>query len=394
MKLSLPLLLILIALFFVACGSNAGEYIEPTTSTAETAINNGSPAIVTVGKPGPTEPPLTATSDPTPTSEPTEEPTAVPTETPASKVIINPEIELPNAVDTGDGRLVVNYPDTWYATGLRQPGETVNNVAISNNSGGFTGDSGQILVQIFEPVYVMELFGILDTSTVTLEDIYTAIISGNEQNFPENGGEPQYLSLDGRELLRLDFTVPQYDTLMLSKRTSDGYIVQMNAVMAPGELDQFEDVVMAIAATLDYIAPDRDIPEGSPADVIQRHFQMIASGNFQDTEELYCQQDLIMFGIFEDLVGEATDIEISDETFETITGFARAMAVPDFSNLFYQTVLLEQEEQAIVRVSGNVIITNSEGERQLVPYLKFTPADSDGWRLIWENNQWKICVLF
>jgi hypothetical protein len=110
-------------------------------------------------------------------------------------VVIDPDIELTSHHETEDGRLAMNYPAEWYLTGLRNPGETVNNVAISNNSSGYTGNPGQILVQIFEPVYVMELFSIADTSVATLEDIYAAITSGNEPELLENGGEPQILSL-------------------------------------------------------------------------------------------------------------------------------------------------------------------------------------------------------
>jgi hypothetical protein len=200
-------------------------------------------------------------------------------------------------------------------------------------------------------------------------------------------------ALNGRELLRLDFSLPQYDTMMLSLRTTDGYIVQMNAVMAPGELDQFEDTIMAIASTLDYTTPERVIPEGSPAAVVQEHFQIVESGELQDVQALYCQQDLIAMEILNVLIEEGTGFENVEETFETLAGADRALSTPDFSHLFYQTVLLEEEELAIVRISGNVILTNSQGERELVPYLNFTPMDTDGWRLIWQDNQWKICTL-
>lgn len=320
-------------------------------------------------------------------------PTPMPTETPANEVVIDPDIELTSHHETGDGRLVMEYPDGWYLTGLRKPGETVNNVAISNNSSGYTGNSGQILVQIFEPVYVMELFGIPDTSAASLEDIYAAITSGNEPELLENGGEPQILSLNGRELLRLDFSLPQYDTMMLSLRTTDGYIVQMNAVMAPGELGKFEDTVMAIASTLDYTAPERELPEGSPVAVVQEHFQIVQSGELQDVQALYCQQDLITMEILNVLIEEGTGFEDIEEAFGTFAGVDRALTTPDFSHLFYQTVLLEEDERAIVRISGNVLLTNSKGERELVPYLNFTPMDTDGWRLIWEDSQWKLCTL-
>jgi hypothetical protein len=319
--------------------------------------------------------------------------TSMPTETPANEVVVNPDVELAGHHETGDGRLVVSFPEEWYTTSLRKPGETVNNIAMSNNSSGYTGNSGQILVQIFEPVYVMELFGIADTSVTSLEDIYAAITSGDEPELLENGGEPQFLSLNGRELLRLDFSLPQYDTMMLSLRTTDGYIVQMNAVMAPGEIEQFEDTVMAIASTLDYTAPERELAEGSPAAVVQEHFQIVESGELQDVQTLYCQQDLIAMEILNALIEEGTGFENIEETFETLAGADRALTAPDFSHLFYQTVLLEEEELAIVRISGNVVLTNSEGERDLVPYLNFTLMDTDGWRLIWEGNQWKICTL-
>jgi hypothetical protein len=381
-------LFLLIVIFLVVSCKGADEAVELPENN-DTAVSS-SLVLTPDASDANTTPAPTATM--IPLASPTFPPTAVPTETPANEVVIDPDIKLTNTHQTEDGRLVVNYPDGWYSSGLRKPGETVNNAAISNNSSGFTGSPGQLLIQIFEPVYVMELFGIADTSVVTLEDIYTAIISGNEQGLLENGSEPKYLSLNRRELLRLDFMMPQFDTIMLSLRTTDGYIVQMNAVMSPGEINIFEDTVLAIASTLDYTAPDRDILEGSPASVVRDHFNFVQSGDLQGVLSLYCQQDLIFKEVLDFLVEDATDIEDIDEAFETIVEFDRALTRPDFSHLFYQTVLLEEGERATVRISGNVTITNSEGDRELVPYLDFTPVRTDGWRLIWENSQWRICL--
>lgn len=116
-KLSRAMLLLLVAMFVVACGTQATPVFEAPDDDAviEADASGADEENVEVAVvPTETAIPPTATDEPTPTSEP---PTATPTEEPTTAAPADPIARLVASRDPANGELLFNqfYPETGFA---------------------------------------------------------------------------------------------------------------------------------------------------------------------------------------------------------------------------------------------------------------------------------------
>lgn len=153
--------------------------------------------------------------------------------------------------------LSLSYPGDWLVQ------EDAGMVALSNDPNAFGSDDippGAVGVIIIEPPTVNAVAG---GTYDTLESLLTLLaVDISEGELDSASLKPQPATIGGRPAARLIANDTANDVLLLAIDLGDTGPAVVAAVTAPGELSRFEDTVLAIAATIEYMSPWRAIFQG------------------------------------------------------------------------------------------------------------------------------------
>jgi hypothetical protein len=143
-----------------------------------------------------------------------------------------------------DEVITFNYPDGWFECGCP---DTENAMAIGNtksapNTDNLARDEIQILVIKSMTIWIEETLDAeleADTPEAVLTDYF-------------NGRRVETYEFDDREAaaMTVENDEAELETLFVAVELGNGEIGMLVATTRPGDLDQFEDTVMAIAETL------------------------------------------------------------------------------------------------------------------------------------------------
>lgn len=361
-----PLLFaVLLAFLMAACSSNQEAVPETTDSTVISPVSTPvASSTVTL---------------PVSTSTPTASPTA--TYIPIPNLTVNPRIDLSQSHESEDGRLTVQYPEGWTYSGFRLPNETVNNGIIRL-------DGSEVSLQIIEPIYVIELLGVEDTSKMSMESLLAASANLDSELVPYIESSAIY-SLEGREvgITRVRTSDKDLDSYII--RNTDGFVTILNATAPVGQLQSVEAETIAIASSLEYKAPNQTLQPNDPSAFVFNYISALDEGDTDEAQSMFCATDQLYGSFFKYLAEDTGTPEIVDAIEELASDVQEYNF--DYSHLFYQTVLT-QENAAIVRVSGNVFISDGQ-KTTAIPFRYVQPFNVDFFPLNRSGNGWTICVL-
>ena len=145
------------------------------------------------------------------------------------------------------GSLSLSYPAGWAYE------EDTGMLALSNDPAAFQADTippGAIGLVILEPSTLGMLTG---GQEMSLQDLMSMLAMGlSEGGVDATTLAPEQITIGDRSAMRLLFNIEQNDVLLLAIDLGDENSVVVVALLAPGELGQFEDTVLAIAESIEY----------------------------------------------------------------------------------------------------------------------------------------------
>lgn len=299
------------------------------------------------------------------------------------------------ALETDNERLNVMTPEGWLqsvpksVSDIYESFDNIYIVTMYNSEQGITGAANEMGFTVYEPVYVMEMIGVLDTDSESPETVLTAFL--NAQNI--SAGSAETLTLDdGREAARIDV---DNDT-WLAFRSSDETVVIMQVMMADGQREAMLPTGLAIAATLDYPAPSRDL-DGAEQ-VVSDFLLMLNSGEYGMALTQMCAEDVAALAMAGMALSGALDTGSEDISpyIPPADQPTEPTFVIDDSGRYIETVSLEGSV-AIVRAFGNVGVYHDDGRVEIIPHDEFffeplrpffTP---DTYRVERSGGVWQLC---
>ncbi|KPQ31331.1 MAG: hypothetical protein HLUCCA11_23955 [Phormidesmis priestleyi Ana] len=120
-----------------------------------------------------------------------------------------------------------------------------------------------------------------------------------------------------------------------------------------------------------------------------RLHQALQSGDFNSINNYYCTRER---AIAERAVGSSDELRQGVALLNAYLQISSSIYSVDMSQLYYETKYYEASEgRAVVAITGNVTIRSSDGRSATLPYREFSAFGRDWLRLIYEDNEWKLC---
>jgi hypothetical protein len=233
---------------------------------------------------------------------------------------------------------------------------------------------------------VIESLGIGSTASMAPEEVLALWRETAPAELRAGAAEPVVESFDGRLAVHQQFETTSLDAVAYFIQNNEGYVTQLVAFMAPGELADFQNTVQAIAASLEYGVPEQNPAPDEPAYAVASYLELAAAG--EDPAAFMCTQDrvsrqLVDIWIENDDSTYANIIESVEDSAELI----RDQIEIDYSLLFFET-FHEENGEALVSVSGPVRITDGTTD----VFIPFSEVDPLAQVLpILDENGWGIC---
>jgi hypothetical protein len=238
---------------------------------------------------------------------------------------------------------------------------------------------------IIDPVRVIEALRIESTAGMEPEAVLARWRETTPQELRDGAAEPVVARFDGRLMVRQEFTTSSLDALVYFIQNDEGYLTQLVAFTAPGEVAEFRDTVQAIAASLEYAVPTQDPAPGEPAYAVTSYLELAAAGD--DPSQYMCIQDQVSNQLMDVWIDndESTYADIM-QSIESGTELIREQLEIDYSLLFFET-FHEESGEALVSISGPVRISDGVNE-VFIPFSQADPlaqvlpiVDEDGWAI-------------
>lgn len=293
-------------------------------------------------------------------------------------------------------RLSLQTPRGWYQVTRNQPNlsrfnnEDVYNIEIFNNPEGSARSAGNLRIQIYDPVQVMETAGLFDSREAELEDALNAFLSPSARS----RGQLESISLsDNREALR--FTLNR--TRWYALRSSDESITL--AEIDFGRQDDIADsgaLVESIISTLDYPTPPQNTPQGN---AVNNMIEALFSDNPDSVLLNICAEDAAATLLFIAGVDAFTDIwsglPPSANSSTTLSSRQAQSATVDTSGLYYD-VVSESEDAVSVRLMGNLRLVAPDGTAEIRPMETsvgpaFSRFGQNTYRVQEQDGFWVVC---
>lgn len=167
-----------------------------------------------------------------------------------------------------------------------------------------------------------------------------------------------------------------------------GFLIQLVSYALLGSISAL--AVPTIQSTqAQPVQPNPNRQLDGPESAVANLHRTIQNLDFDSLENYYCEIEKVAAQQvidFFDPDGESTSL------FDAYLQLASGIYTIDMSQLYYETKYYDPElERAVVAVTGNVIITSNDDQSIVLPYRNFSFMGRDWFRLIKENNEWKLC---
>lgn len=318
--------------------------------------------------------------------------TPISTEIPATPTIpaavISSDIALNASYESFTGRLTLKYPDGWTIQGIRFGAlPVVSNYRLHNGtSPEFNATPGEVVMTIIDPVRLIESLRVDPTKPLLPEEALDLWQRTAPAEFQDGVYETIIARFNERMFISREYTTDTLDAVVYFIRSSDGYLNQVIAFMAPGELVDFRDEILAIASTIDYRAPSRELRAGTPAETVAAYLTHVSAG--EDPGDRLCIQDNF-FGKLVNLWQES-----DESTYGSISRFVgegiellQGQLEIDYTQLFFET-FHEERGEALVAISGLIRVTDGVTE----VFIPFSQVDPIAQVLpVVQENGWAVC---
>ncbi|MFV9507692.1 MAG: hypothetical protein AB4911_24335 [Oscillochloridaceae bacterium umkhey_bin13] len=314
--------------------------------------------------------------------------TAIPATPTIPAAVIASDIALSEAYESFTSRLTLQYPDGWTIQGIRFGAlPVVSNYRLYNGtSPEFNAAPGEVVMTIIDPVRLIESLRVDPTKPLLPEEALDLWQRTAPAEFQAGVYATTIARFNERMFISREYTTETLDAVVYMLQSSDKYLTQVTAFMAPGELANFRDEILAIASTIDYQAPSRDLLAGTPAEAVAAYLAHVSVG--EDPGDRLCVQDRI-FGRLVSLwqeSDESTYGNISRLVNEKIELLRDQIAI-DYSQLFLET-FYEKDGEALVSISGSVRVTDGVTE----VFIPFSQVDPLAQVLpVVQENGWAVC---
>lgn len=294
------------------------------------------------------------------------------------------------------GRLSFLYPAGWNFR-YREPitdayasNDNIFNIQLSNAPQEFTGSANELQITIYEPVFIMEQTGIIDTRVTELEDVLKAFA----QKEGENINEVATLRLRDKDAIIAYSAFELGDEAWIAFRASDQTVDIVRATMTTGQGDNLLPTAIAIVKTVDYPAPSQS--EGEAQKNLREFLRIANEANISSAINSYmCSSEALLLqlgGLFFGSMGDSGNLG-----FHPIQDFGVGdYKINDVGRYF--EIVEESSTQSKIRVSGNLIVNYAGGSSQVVPQNSFYKVDflnsllsAELYRMQVENGRWLVC---
>ncbi len=161
---------------------------------------------------------------------------------------------------SADGTLEFDYPADWTVQ------DALGSVILSNSTEAFN-ESGDSVVpgSIFAVLFVQSLEGALppQVEKTLWSAMEHSLQAAQADESAPDFGEVVELPIGGQPSYHSRGTSDTQDALILVLDLGDGYFGELSAVTAPGELDQFDDTLLAILETVEFTPAAPPVVAGS-----------------------------------------------------------------------------------------------------------------------------------
>lgn len=294
------------------------------------------------------------------------------------------------------GRLTFRYPKDWNfryrepLTDTLSDNDNIFNIQLSNTPQGFTGRENELQVTVYEPVFIMEQTGIIDTRSANLEDILKAFAQKDGQRI--DTFTP--LRLGGKEAFIAYSSSSKNDNAWMVFRASDQAVDIVMATMPTGQDSDLLPTAIAIAKTVDYPTPSQD--EGEAQQNLRDFLRIANEANISTAVNSYmCTSDALLLQLGALAFGSLRDT--GNLGFNPIQDFGVGDYKIDDMGRYFE-IVEESSTQTKIRVSGNLNVNYADGSSQIVPQNSFYKVDflnsllsAQLYRMELENGRWVVC---
>lgn len=268
------------------------------------------------------------------------------------------------------GTLSFNYPTGW------EVGKQDNvRAAFTENrfvqpvGQDFNGQSGQVVIRIFEPVSIME-----DTKSLSCSyslDLFSRFVRQiSEGSMPS----VRTVSNNGRTYFMCSQVNDGFETRIIGSRSVNGNLFVLAMAAAPYVTTTNETILFRMAESIRGAEPAAYLTDQEA--VVKNWYSALARRDYTELDRLSCssiQQTNILIDLFAPRARQ---------------GAINASSSYDFSNLRYYTVAGNNNLVA-VRICGNIIGPDGQVKSQY-NYAK-TLGGSNLYVVKVENGSWKFC---
>ncbi|MEM7131259.1 MAG: hypothetical protein AAF702_33390 [Chloroflexota bacterium] len=296
-------------------------------------------------------------------------------------------------------RFTMKHPADWIMSSQAEQTSqasngAVNNVEMFNSTHGFIGASNEMALTIYEPVYVMEETGIIDTTKAELADVLYPFVKAAlketvRSERPKLGIFETIIVCD-KLLLRTTVQMANSSMTWVASRNSDETVTITKIQLPKTQVEELMLTPLGMISTLDYIAPPYTVRElDGPAIAAKEFMISMARGNFDDAIDMICTPERLFFSIADFFLSDAFNTSV-------ITNLALEGYKLDDSYRYYETVWIgkddDGDESAFVRVSGHVVHIHPDGAEKIVAQSRAPIfGRSTIIRVEKENDVWRVC---
>jgi hypothetical protein len=270
------------------------------------------------------------------------------------------------------GTMSFSYPPGWEVDKVNKSkqGAFNENYYMQPSGQQFYGRRGEVVIRIFEPMYVMEQTKSLSAAfSVSLFNKFNAVISdGNTsatRTLTRNGTKYFEVSQKGDE---------GFETRTIGIRSPRGNLYILCIAAAPVITSSHEQFLFQVAESIKggEPAPGLSVPESA----VKNWYAALGAGNYDQMKAVSCASAQ-QFSSIADILLSAFDFPVSARA------LASGGAMFNYSHLQYYTVVAN-DEVAAVRICGNVVNPNGT----VVPFSSY---GKNVFVVRYERGKWKVC---
>jgi hypothetical protein len=268
------------------------------------------------------------------------------------------------------GVLAFNHPTGWQVFASdRLPSRLVENYAVQPKGQDFAGQPGQVVVRIFDPMFVVEEARV--RLPATPDDLFQRFVRAMPGGRNATFGNRTH---GGVTYLFASETSDGFETSYAAIVTASGLLNVAGMATNPRETAQRLPLLFQMARSMSTPWPAR--PLDGAAQAVRNWYRVLRVGDVRALIPLACSE------------ARASMLLASFASLDTLNLIARASIGFDFSGLRYETVA-SGSAGSVIRVAGNIVAVN--GSVTPVYQSARILGGSNSLFVKRESGGWKVC---